>query len=84
MVSASPKHLGPLGFIEGWQFIDIGSNCGKPVIKHDMTLGCDGSCLQVKHQGRGAGVERRESHQLTEVGTSFPTWNLLAILELLL
>ena len=37
-----------------------------------------------EHQRRGAGVERRESHQLAEVGTSFPAGNLLAILELLL
>ena len=62
----------------------MGSNGGKPIIKYNMILGSDGSCFKVQHQRRGAGVDRGESHQLAQVGTSLPTRYLLAILQLLL
>ena len=75
------KELGPQVGVEVGHGVFVGTDGGKFVVKHNMVLGCDGTCSRVEHERDGAGMLRAKTNEEFTVGPGRPAGKLLAIRE---
>jgi hypothetical protein len=55
-VSGVTKHLHPFFRLDSWPVTLTCCNCGKPIIKYDMKLCCDGASLRIQDKWHCAGM----------------------------